>query len=217
MESTENYPSATTLTSAIPHETTLTPIVETQLPTSIKSDNDHSTLEKFHSASLFETEGLSSADMFVTQTSNQTEAGSVRAEVFSTSFLEDGQEFSSSVQPNTTPLVSDKTYILVDSSASDEFHFISLDTGQSTLGSRFVATASMIGAVSDSNALTLPAISLSLSIDSDVSYSTYEGKSSSALLLESIDSSSVDILVLTSILNEMSTHVSSSFLAETVS
>ena len=94
VESTENYSFATTLNSAIRHEATLTPIVETQLPNSIKSNSNHSTLDKFHSASLFVTEGVSPVDMFVTQISNQTEAGSLRAEVFSTSFLEDGQEFS---------------------------------------------------------------------------------------------------------------------------
>ena len=156
VESTENYSSATTLTSAIRHEATLMPIVETQLPNSINS-----------------------------------------------------------------PLISDKPYFLIDSSAADEIHFMSLGTEQSMLGSRFVATTYMIDAVSDSNALTLPAIFLSLSIDSDVSSSTYEGKSSSALLLESSDSSYRDILELPSILNEMSTHVfnifSSSFSTESVS
>ena len=156
MESTENYSSATTLTSAIQHEATLMPIVETQLPNSINS-----------------------------------------------------------------PLISDKPYFLIDSSAADEIHFMSLGTEQSMLGSRFVATTYMIDAVSDSNALTLPAIFLSLSIESDVSSSTYEGKSGSALLLESSDSSYRDILELPSILNEMSTHVfnifSSSFSTESVS
>ena len=125
--------------------------------------------------------------------------------------------------PNSinSPLISDKPYFLIDSSAADEIHFMSLGTEQSTHGSRFVATTYMIDSVSDSNALTLTAIFLSLSIDSDVSSSTYEGKSSSALLLESSDSSYRDILELPSILNEMSTHVlniiSSSFSTESVS